>query len=86
MIGKFPIGTRIAGAAALAVEHANGDKALLPGRPLQYQWADSGCSAKQGLAAMGEVLEKSGAVDVVIGPGCRSDQFRLVFIRPQPPS
>ena len=37
---------------------------------LQYSWADSGCSAQQGLAAMGELLGGASTVDAVIGPGC----------------
>ena len=39
---------------------------------LQYSWADSGCSAQQGLAAMGELLGGAGTIDAVIGPGCSS--------------
>ena len=39
---------------------------------LQYSWADSGCSAQQGLAAMGELLGGVSKVDAVIGPGCSS--------------
>ena len=49
-------GPQVAGAAALAVEQVNADKNLLPGRVLEYNWRDSGCSAKQGLKAMGELL------------------------------
>jgi hypothetical protein len=37
---------------------------------LQYSWADSGCSAQQGLKAMGKLL--AGSVNAVIGPGCSS--------------
>ena len=62
----------IAGAAALAVERVNADKMLLPDRKLQYLWADSGCSAQQGLVAMGELLGGASRVDAVIGPGCSS--------------
>ena len=38
---------------------------------LEYSFADSGCTAKQGLAAMGGLL---GSIDIhaVIGPGCSS--------------
>ena len=39
---------------------------------LQYSWADSGCSAQHGLAAMGELLGGASTVDAVIGPGCSS--------------
>ena len=39
---------------------------------IRYSWADSGCSAKQGLKAMGELLGGKRTVDVVIGPGCSS--------------
>ena len=60
---------RITGAAALAVERVNANKAL---RRLEYSWADSGCSAEQGLAAMGELLRGASRVDAVIGPGCSS--------------
>ena len=71
MSGSWDAGKRIAGAAALAVEKVNADKALLPGRRFEYLWADSGCSAKQGLAAMGQLLGEA-RIDVVIGPGCSS--------------
>ena len=70
--GSWDIGYRIAGAAALAVERVNADKALLPGRRFEYSWADSGCSAQKGLAAMGELLGGASKVDAVIGPGCSS--------------
>ena len=68
--GEWNIGHRIAGAAELAVERVNANKSLLPGRRLEYSAADSGCSAQQGLKAMGKLL--AGRVDVVIGPGCSS--------------
>ena len=70
--GAWDSGKRIAGAAALAVERVNADKALLPKRRLEYSWADSGCSAQQGLKAMGELLGQASKVDAVIGPGCTS--------------
>ena len=38
---------------------------------LKFSWADSGCSAKQGLKAMGELLRGRSRIDAVIGPGCR---------------
>ena len=59
-----------AGAAPLAVAQVNADRALLPGRRLEYTWDNSGCSAKQGLAAMGKLLGGARRVDAVIGPGC----------------
>ena len=62
---------RIAGAATLAVQRINAKKALLPGRWLEYNWADSGCSAQQGLAAMGKLLQGTSRIDAVIGLGCR---------------
>jgi len=68
--GSWDGGKRVAGAAALAVERVNADKALLPGRHLEYSWANSGCSAEQGLAAMGELLGGASKVDAVIGPAC----------------
>ena len=75
--GSWPGGPWVAGAAALAVERVNADKALLPGHNLEFSWANSGCSKKQGLAAMGELFERwlSGNIpdiDAVIGPGCSS--------------
>ena len=70
--GSWDVGKRIAGAAALAVEGVNADKALLPGRRLEYSSADSGCSAQQGLTAMGKLLGGTSRVDAVIGPGCSS--------------
>ena len=65
-------GPRIAGAAEMAVQTVNADKTLLPGRVLAFSFADSGCSAKQGLKAMGELLDGR-EISAVIGPGCRSD-------------
>ena len=65
MSGSWDAGKRIAGAAALAVEMVNANKDLLP---LEYSWADSGCSAQKGLAAMGELLRGASKVDAVIGP------------------
>ena len=41
-------------------------------RELRYSWADSGCSAQQGLKAMGELLRRANNVGAVIGPACRS--------------
>ena len=60
-------GAEIAGAAALAVERVNADNTLLPGRQLEFSWRQAGCSAKQGLAAMGELI-KLRRIDAVIGP------------------
>ena len=54
----------------LAIEKVNADEALLPGHELIFSWADSGCSPKQGLAAMGELLGGASRVDAVIGPAC----------------
>ena len=67
--GFWPVALKTAGAAALAVERVNADKALLGlQRRLEYSWADSGCSAQQGLKAMGAL--ELGKKDAVIGPGC----------------
>ena len=68
--GVWATGNQIAGAAALAVQRANADKRLLPARTLKFIWADSGCSAKQGLKALGQLLGGKGRIDAVIGPGC----------------
>ena len=73
--GAWDMGEYIAGAAALAVERVNADETLLGGRQLEYSWADSGCSAKQGLKALGTLLGK-GRISAVIGPG----QFRQGFV------
>ena len=72
MTGSWRSGLQISGAAALAVEQVNANNALLPGRWLEYSWADSGCSAKQGLAAIGELLRGENRISAVIGPGCSS--------------
>ena len=71
MSGIWAPGTEIAGAAALAVHEVNQAK-MFPRRGLEYSWADSGCSAQQGLAAMGKLLGEASNVDAVIGPGCSS--------------
>ena len=68
--GSWDIGRRIAGAAELAVERVNVNKALLPGRWLEYSWTDSGCSDERALAAMGELLGGARRIDAVIGPAC----------------
>ena len=72
MTGSSPRGRRTAGAAALAVKQVNADKSLLPGRIVHYSWADSGCSARQGLMAMGKLLRSPVWIDALIGPGCSS--------------
>ena len=72
MTGSCDGGLRIAGAAALAVELVNADKALLPSRQLRYSWVDSGCSPQKGLAALGELLQGESSIDAVIGPACSS--------------
>ena len=41
----------------------------------RYSWADSGCSAEQGLAALGRLLQEESHIDVIIGPGCSSVRF-----------
>ena len=68
MSGSWDAGQRVAGAAALAVERVNANKALLAGHWLDYSSADSGCSAKQGLLAIGELLGGANTVNAVIGP------------------
>ena len=70
--GSWAGGSQIVGAPALAVATVNADKNLLPGRVLEYSFADSGCSAKQGLMALGELLRGKSRIDAVIGPGCSS--------------
>ena len=72
MSGSWDGGLRIAGAAALAVESVNADKSLLPGRKLTYIWQDSGCSAQQGLKAIGELFARESRISAIIGPGCSS--------------
>ena len=66
------MGPQIVGAAALAVKEVNDNNALLLGHVLDYSWADSGCSAKQGLAALGKLMGGEKKIDAVIGPGCSS--------------
>ena len=75
--GAWTGGQRFAGAAALAVNRVNADKSLLPGRVLAFEWADSGCTAKQGLAAMGKLIGSTSRIDAVIGPGCSSASCEL---------
>ena len=70
MTGSWDGGLRTAGAAALAVELINADKALLPSYRMKYSWADSGCSPQKGLAALGKLLQGESSIDAVIGPAC----------------
>ena len=67
--------TAVAGAAAIAVEKVNADDTLLAGYVVQLELQLEpllGCSAQQGLAAMGELLQGDSHIDAVIGPGCSS--------------
>ena len=68
--GSWSGGSRVAGAAALAVQHVNVDKVLLPGHILQYSVEDSGCSAQQGLTAIGELLAGESRIDAYYGLYC----------------
>ena len=70
--GMVQWGPKIIGSAALAVTRVNADPTLLPGRVLQFSWADSGCSPQQALAAMGKMLRGERTISAVIGPGCSS--------------
>ena len=69
--GAWSTGSRVAGAAALAVEQVNADKTLLPGQRMVYSWADTGCSETQGLKAIVKLLRGKDRVNAVIGPGSR---------------
>ena len=71
--GDWAIAPHVAGAAALAVEQINADDTLLAGLTLEHTWADSGCSAQQGLLAMGELVGGVNQISAIIGPGCRLD-------------
>ena len=51
----------------LAVDQINADKRLLPGYTLEYDVQDSGCSAKQGLVAVGKMLGEGSNTRAVIG-------------------
>ena len=64
MTGTWAVGLQSAGAAELAIETVNADKTLLP--VLEYSWRDSGCSEKQGLAVMGDMLENDDKISAVI--------------------
>ena len=74
--GVWSVGQHVAGAASLAVAHVNAQETLLPGYELEYKFADSGCSAKQGLEAMGKLLAsdhmRAAHSTAVIGPACSS--------------
>ena len=75
--GSWHAGSKIAGAAALAVERVNADETLLAGRVLEFDWADAGCSAKKGLVAIGELMGGASNIAAVIGPGCRQTTHQL---------
>ena len=66
--GSWLVGFQIAGAAPLAVKRVNADKTLLHGRTLTYSWEDSGCTAADGLRALGSLWNRlDGRMDAVIG-------------------
>ena len=60
----------IAGAAEIAVQTVNANEDLLPGRRMEYSWANSGCNASKGLQAMGDLLRGTNQINAVIGPAC----------------
>ena len=43
---------------------------IVSGRVLKYRWANSACSAQEGLKAMGKLLRGEAKISAVIGPGC----------------
>ena len=70
MTGAWPVGRALAGAAALAVKRINSDENLVGGHSLEYNWADSACSASQSLKALGGLLSGAATIHAVIGPAC----------------
>ena len=57
-----------AGALAAAVQHVNADPSVLSGWLLEYRWSNSGCSASEGLKALGSLIKTD--IAAVIGPAC----------------
>ena len=62
--GDWAGGPHIAGAAVLAIEKINNSAdMLLTRRVLEYSWKDSGCSAKQALNAIGQIMKAEKQID-----------------------
>ncbi|XP_066267244.1 atrial natriuretic peptide receptor 1-like [Branchiostoma lanceolatum] len=69
--GAWPIGKRMAPAAAVAIDDINNNDALLPAYHLDFVWKDTGCSAREGMDVTMELYEELRTdLRVIIGPGC----------------
>lgn len=66
--GSWPVGTRLASAAPIAIDEINNNSALLPGYNLQFIWSDCGCSKVMSAGGTVEFVKKR--VSAIIGPYC----------------
>ena len=70
MTGSWPVGNLLIGAVALAVRDINSDPEILRGKRLEYVWGDDGCDRSKSVAEFFDMLDRSGPIDALIGPGC----------------
>ena len=66
--GSWPVGTRLASAAPIAIDEINNNTALLPDHELQFIWSDCGCSKVMSAGGTVEFVKKN--ISVIIGPYC----------------
>ena len=70
MTGAWPMGPMLIGALSLAVRDVNSDPAILRGKRLEYVWRDDGCDRSKSLVQFSDIVERSGPIAGLIGPGC----------------
>ena len=70
MTGAWPMGPMLIGALSLAVRDVNSDPAILRGKRLEYVWRDDGCDRSKSLVQLSDIVERSGPIAGLIGPGC----------------
>ncbi|XP_035692505.1 gamma-aminobutyric acid type B receptor subunit 1-like [Branchiostoma floridae] len=69
--GPWPIGKRMAPAAAVAIDDINNNDAILPDYHIDFVWRDTGCSAREGTDVTMELYDELRAdLRAIIGPGC----------------
>ena len=66
--GSWPVGTRLASAAPIAIDEINNNTTLLRDYELQFIWSDCGCSKVMSAGGTVEFVKKN--ISVIIGPYC----------------
>ena len=66
--GSWPVGTRLASAAPIAIDEINNNTTLLRDYELKFIWSDCGCSKVMSAGGTVEFVKKN--ISVIIGPYC----------------